>query len=157
MRAKTLVLVAAAAARWRRTSRRRSSGANHLPALTLSDDLSSDYLTAIMVRVWYEPPPFGPGTDLNRSGYGIGGGGMFKTYLEKAAKQPRMVALAPWIFATLALSYIPLSKCLYSKRLLFLSTRSNCTSHCQPFRFRFLLLLLCAAYDTHLSAVSVRI
>jgi hypothetical protein len=73
--------------------------------------LSLLYLTAaIMVRVWYEPPPYGPGTDLNRSGYGVGGGGIFKTYLEKAAKQPRMVAFAPWIAAVLVLSYIPLSK-----------------------------------------------
>lgn len=61
-----------------------------------------------MVRVWYEPPPYGPGTDLNRSPYGIGGGGTFKTFLEKASKQPRLVAMAPWIVASLVISYIPL-------------------------------------------------
>jgi hypothetical protein len=79
------------------------------------------YLTTSMVRVWYEPPPYGPGTDLNRSGYGMGGGGIFKTYLEKVSKQPRMVAFAPWIVGALVISYIPLSTYLPKAGIIFMN------------------------------------
>jgi hypothetical protein len=61
-----------------------------------------------MVRVWYEPPPFGPGTDLNRSGYGLTGGGLLGRQLERLSKRPPMIAMAPFIIGALVLAYIPL-------------------------------------------------
>ncbi|GKY94538.1 hypothetical protein MPSEU_000419500 [Mayamaea pseudoterrestris] len=61
-----------------------------------------------MVKVWYEPPPFGGvGTDLNRSPYGIGGGGTFKTFLEKMSKTRPMVAMTPFIIGAMVISYVP--------------------------------------------------
>jgi len=64
-----------------------------------------------MVRVWYEPPPYGGvGTDLNRSPYGIGGGGTFRQFLEKQAKATPARAMAPFIAAAMFISYIPVSK-----------------------------------------------
>lgn len=75
---------------------------------TLAPLALSVHLT--MVRVWYEPPPYGPMTDLNRPGYGAGGGGTFRKLLEKMAKQRPMVTMVPCIAASLVISYIPLSK-----------------------------------------------
>jgi len=63
-----------------------------------------------MVRVWYEPPPYGPGTDLNRSGYGVHGGGIFKGFLERASRVRQPVAMAAGVGVALVLAYIPVSK-----------------------------------------------
>lgn len=62
-----------------------------------------------MVRVWYEPPPFGPGTDLNRSGYGVQGGGLGRKWLERASKMPQLVAIGVPVVLVLAICYIPVS------------------------------------------------
>jgi hypothetical protein len=61
-----------------------------------------------MVRVWYEPPPYGPATDLNRSGYGIHGGGLFKTLLERASKGNQPLLLSSVVLFSMAICYIPL-------------------------------------------------
>jgi hypothetical protein len=63
-----------------------------------------------MVRVWYEPPPYGPGTDLNRTGYGVKGGGISRTFVERMSKMPQGPALAIPVIVLMAISYIPLSK-----------------------------------------------
>lgn len=63
-----------------------------------------------MVRVWYEPPPFGPTTDLNRSGYGVKGGGISRSLVEYLSKKPQGVAMAVPLFGLIALCYIPVSK-----------------------------------------------
>jgi hypothetical protein len=63
----------------------------------------------IMVRVWYEPPPFGPGTDLNRSGYGVHGGGLMRKLLERASKMPQLVAIGAPTLVIMAVCWIPLS------------------------------------------------
>jgi hypothetical protein len=62
-----------------------------------------------MVRVWYEPPPFGPGTDLNRSGYGVHGGGLMRKLLERASKMPQLVAIGAPTLVVMAICWIPLS------------------------------------------------
>lgn len=64
-----------------------------------------------MVRVWYEPPPYGPGTDLNRSGYGVHGGGtvFMRRFLERMSKMPQLVAIGVPTAAILVICYIPLS------------------------------------------------
>jgi hypothetical protein len=46
-----------------------------------------------MVRVFYEPPPFGPGTDLNRSSYGVHGGGSFSRLIERLSKAKQVYAI----------------------------------------------------------------
>jgi len=66
-------------------------------------------ITITMVRVWYEPPPYGPGTDLNRSGYGIHGANFFRKYIEKASKSPQLVAMGVPVLISLVICYIPLS------------------------------------------------
>lgn len=63
-----------------------------------------------MVRVFYEPPPFGVGTDLNRSGYGVGGGGTFRTLIERASKAKQVYAIGIPLVAFIAVCYIPVSK-----------------------------------------------
>ena len=64
-----------------------------------------------MVRVWYEPPPFGPGTDLNRSGYGVQGGGTGRSMLEKVSRMKNQPALmAGGVLAALVICYIPVGK-----------------------------------------------
>ena len=61
-----------------------------------------------MVRVFYEPPPYGPKTCLNRTGYGVHGGGLFGDILERAAKtRPGLVMAVP-VVAICALCYLPL-------------------------------------------------
>lgn len=62
-----------------------------------------------MVRVWYEPPPFGVGTDLNRTPYGVGGGGMFKSLVERASKMKQPVAIGGVVLFSLVISWIPVS------------------------------------------------
>jgi hypothetical protein len=63
-----------------------------------------------MVRVFYEPPPFGPGTDLNRSAYGVGGGGSFRGVIERLSKAKQVYAIGIPIAVAMCICYIPLSK-----------------------------------------------
>jgi hypothetical protein len=62
-----------------------------------------------MVRVFYEPPPYGPKTCLNRTAYGLTGGGLFGTVLERISKaRPGPMMAVPVVVIT-ALCYLPLS------------------------------------------------
>ena len=64
-----------------------------------------------MVRVFYEPRPYGPTTDLmNRSGYGVHGGGLFKGVLERASKAKPIVAMGLPIIAIMGLCYLPVGE-----------------------------------------------
>ena len=64
-----------------------------------------------MVRVWYEPPPFGPGTDLNRNAYGFhGGNSLPPRMMERLMKMPQGMAIAVPTAIICALCYIPCSK-----------------------------------------------
>ena len=63
-----------------------------------------------MVRVFYEPPPFGPATDLNRSGYGVHGGGLFKGLLERASKAKPIVAFGIPVLCIMGLCYLPVGE-----------------------------------------------
>ncbi|GAX20683.1 hypothetical protein FisN_32Hh072 [Fistulifera solaris] len=63
-----------------------------------------------MVRVWYEPPPYGPGTDLNRSPYGTHGGGLFgKATLEKISRMRQGPLMAGGVLFSLVLCYLPVA------------------------------------------------
>jgi hypothetical protein len=63
-----------------------------------------------MVRVWYEPPPFGVGTDLNRSPYGVQGGGTSRAFLERMSRMKQPYLMAGGVVFALCVSYIPVSK-----------------------------------------------
>ena len=72
--------------------------------------LSCNYCLKEMVRVWYEPPPFGPGTDLNRSPYGIGGGGISKGLIEKMSRMNQPLVMTVGVVVACAICYIPVCK-----------------------------------------------
>ena len=57
-----------------------------------------------MVKVWYEPPPYGPGTSLNRPAYGVSTQNQLVQSLSRRP-QPMLIAGACAAFA--ALAYIP--------------------------------------------------
>jgi len=61
------------------------------------------------IRLFYEPPPYGIATDLNRTGYGIGGGGMLKSVVERASRMPQSIAIGVPVAVICVLAYIPLS------------------------------------------------
>lgn len=84
---------------------------------TLKSDLLKTLVVAeipTMVRVFYEPPPFGVGTDLNRSGYGVHGGGLFKGLLERASKMRPIVSIGVPVTVIFMIASIPLSTFWYS-------------------------------------------
>ena len=58
-----------------------------------------------MVRVFYEPPPYGPRTSLNRTPYGLGGGGLFGRNLEYWSKQRPSVAIGVPVAVCMVLAY----------------------------------------------------
>ena len=58
-----------------------------------------------MVRVFYEPPPYGPRTSLNRTPYGLGGGGLFGRNLEYWSKQRPSVAIGVPVAVGMVLAY----------------------------------------------------
>ena len=63
-----------------------------------------------MVRVWYEPPPYGPGTDLNRSAYGFHGESPYtRRLVERFSKMPQMTAIGGCCAAILVICWIPVS------------------------------------------------
>ena len=64
-----------------------------------------------MVRVFYEPPPFGPKTCVNRTGYGVTGGGLLGGVLERVSKARSPAAvMAGCTVAICAFCYLPLGK-----------------------------------------------
>lgn len=73
-----------------------------------------------MVRVWYEPPPFGPGTDLNRSPYGIHGGGLLGRFNERLSKMNPVIAIGVPVVAITFLCWIPMSKLYLCENCVFL-------------------------------------
>jgi hypothetical protein len=64
-----------------------------------------------MVRVWYEPPPGGPRTHLNRGGY-YAENSATPAFIKKMAKAKPYSVIMPTVGAMVALCYVPLSKYL---------------------------------------------
>eukprot|EP00542_Grammatophora_oceanica_P019190 CAMPEP_0194026198 /NCGR_PEP_ID=MMETSP0009_2-20130614/508_1 /TAXON_ID=210454 /ORGANISM="Grammatophora oceanica, Strain CCMP 410" /LENGTH=103 /DNA_ID=CAMNT_0038664755 /DNA_START=23 /DNA_END=334 /DNA_ORIENTATION=- len=60
-----------------------------------------------MVRVWYEPPPYGPGTHLNRASYGIGES-VTAPWLVKLAKMHPAVSIGGVVVVSSVLCWLPL-------------------------------------------------
>lgn len=61
-----------------------------------------------MVKVWYEPPPYGPGTSLNRPAYGHQAGG--SQLIQQLSRRPQGMLIAGAIVTFSAIAYIPISK-----------------------------------------------
>ena len=62
-----------------------------------------------MVKVWYQPPPYGPRTALDRPAYGIGAGDTPK-WLVRFSKLPRWQSVGGTVAAFCVLAYLPLCK-----------------------------------------------
>jgi len=60
-----------------------------------------------MVKVWYEPPPYGPRTSLNRPAYG-NGGDLGPKWVVKISKMPPGRVICGFIAAFVGIAYIPL-------------------------------------------------
>jgi hypothetical protein len=76
--------------------------------------LSSSTIIIIMVRVFYEPPPYGPKTCLNRTGYGVTGGRFLgKELTERLAKTRQGPLIAGVTLFITAICYIPTSTFYY--------------------------------------------
>eukprot|EP00549_Striatella_unipunctata_P003322 CAMPEP_0118702512 /NCGR_PEP_ID=MMETSP0800-20121206/17937_1 /TAXON_ID=210618 ORGANISM="Striatella unipunctata, Strain CCMP2910" /NCGR_SAMPLE_ID=MMETSP0800 /ASSEMBLY_ACC=CAM_ASM_000638 /LENGTH=97 /DNA_ID=CAMNT_0006603731 /DNA_START=62 /DNA_END=355 /DNA_ORIENTATION=- len=61
-----------------------------------------------MVKVWYEPPPYGPRTSLNRPPYGLGNEARMAPYLVKLSKMPQWQSIGGAIGLSLVLAWLPL-------------------------------------------------
>ena len=62
-----------------------------------------------MVRVWYEPPPGGPRSHLNRGAYGVTSA-MEPLWVKKLARMNPVVVIVPALGLAGVLAYLPLSK-----------------------------------------------
>ena len=62
-----------------------------------------------LVRVFYEPPPFGPRTSLNRPGYGLGDGGTTPEWIVRISKMPAWQPIVAFCSAFCAIAYIPVT------------------------------------------------
>ena len=72
-----------------------------------------------MVRVFYEPPPYGPRTNLNKSSWGVGGGGLFgKKNLEMISKMNPTIAMAIPVTGFCLLAFV-LQSTVFSKPMPF--------------------------------------
>lgn len=68
-----------------------------------------------MVKVWYEPPPYGPRTALNRPAYG-NGNDLGPKWVVRLSKMPPARAIVPFVAGFAFLASIPL--CKYGARLI---------------------------------------
>ena len=62
-----------------------------------------------MVKVWYEPPPYGPRTSLNRPSYGTGND-LGPKWVVKLSKMPPHRVIIPAVAAIVFLASVPLCK-----------------------------------------------
>ena len=59
-------------------------------------------------NIRYEPPPFGPGTSLNRTSYGVGE--MKPGFIQALSRRPQGMVIAGACTAFVAIAYIPISE-----------------------------------------------
>ena len=62
-----------------------------------------------MVRVWYEPPPYGPGTSLNRPAYGGGARGLLRPLTAKLSAMPQVPVILGFTCFFTCLAYVPIA------------------------------------------------
>eukprot|EP00578_Thalassiosira_sp_NH16_P019957 CAMPEP_0181100220 /NCGR_PEP_ID=MMETSP1071-20121207/13079_1 /TAXON_ID=35127 /ORGANISM="Thalassiosira sp., Strain NH16" /LENGTH=104 /DNA_ID=CAMNT_0023182939 /DNA_START=62 /DNA_END=376 /DNA_ORIENTATION=- len=58
-----------------------------------------------MVKVWYEPPPYGPGTSLNRPAYGARSG---NSLVQQLSRRPQGMLIGGACAAFACIAYIPI-------------------------------------------------
>lgn len=63
-----------------------------------------------MVKVWYEPPPYGPGTSLNRPSYGVVEAK--PQFIQLLSRRPQGMLIAGACATFAAIAYIPISELL---------------------------------------------
>ena len=68
-----------------------------------------------MVKVWYEPPPFGPRSSLDRPSYGLVERGTPRWVIQ-LSKAPGWQVMTGTIIVFSAVAWIPLSKSIWSTR-----------------------------------------
>ena len=69
-----------------------------------------------MVKVWYQPPPYGPRTALNRPSYG-NGMDAGPRWVAALSKMPRGRVITGFVASFCVLAYVPLSEfcmCLFA-------------------------------------------
>jgi hypothetical protein len=66
-----------------------------------------------MVKVWYEPPPYGPRTSLNRPSYG-NGNDLGPKWVVRLSKMPAHRVIVPFVATFIFLGSIPICKCFSS-------------------------------------------
>ena len=64
-----------------------------------------------MVKVFYEPPPYGPGTALNRPSYGVIEAK--PQFIQLLSRRPQGMLIAGACAAFAAIAYIPISEYQY--------------------------------------------
>ena len=61
-----------------------------------------------MVRIWYTPPPFGPGTDLHTTPYGCKEG-VSPNWVVRLSKLPKPIGVGVPVLLSMMICYIPFS------------------------------------------------
>lgn len=81
-----------------------------------------------MVKVWYEPPPHGPRSALNRPAYGVGGGST-PQFIMRLSKMPQGQVIVGAVVLFSVVAYIPLRTFLRCCVVAPLSRLSFCPKH----------------------------
>mmetsp|Transcript_5961 Transcript_5961/g.8681 ORF Transcript_5961/g.8681 Transcript_5961/m.8681 type:complete len:104 (-) Transcript_5961:105-416(-) len=61
-----------------------------------------------MVKVWYEPPPYGPRTSLMRPAYGLGKGTDAPGWVKALSRMPKWQAIGGTVTLFSMLAWLPL-------------------------------------------------
>eukprot|EP00977_Amphora_coffeiformis_P003308 scaffold614_cov163-Amphora_coffeaeformis.AAC.1 len=71
----------------------------------------SDACFVLLFGISYTAPPYGPKTCLNRTSYGVHGGGLFGQTLERVSKMKNGPIMAGLVAGICAICYLPLGTC----------------------------------------------
>ena len=77
-----------------------------------------------MVKVWYQPPPYGPRTSLNRPAYG-NANDAGPRWIAAISKMPRGRVITGFVASFCALAYVPLSEFFFFFRSVFFCSRQS--------------------------------
>ena len=102
-----------------------------------------------MVKVWYQPPPYGPRTSLNRPAYG-NGGDLGPRWVVQISKMPPGRVIAGFIAAASVIAYIPLSK--FTDDMLF-STITAKLNYTGSFLVLWIIALLAVKCANHVNCL----
>ena len=83
----------------------------HVVKFTLNSHPTHPFIFYLHNNIRYEPPPFGPGTSLNRTSYGVGE--MKPGFIQALSRRPQGMVIAGACTAFVAIAYIPISEFLF--------------------------------------------